>query len=194
MNQAIQPEKIKRLLIRGTNWVGDSVMVLPALKQVRQEFSAAHITLLVLPWASGIYEEADCVDQILIYDREGEHRGIRGRSKLIQSLRRSHFDAVLLLQNAFEAALLAKLARIPIRAGYRRDGRGWLLTHAVSIDPRITRLHQTYYSLDLIDQLLDKPRAALGAFRPPIEETARAVAVSDISLQVSFPRKTHLKG
>ncbi|PYV42722.1 MAG: lipopolysaccharide heptosyltransferase II, partial [Acidobacteria bacterium] len=63
MNQAIQPEKIKRLLIRGTNWVGDSVMVLPALKQVRQEFSAAHITLLVLPWASGIYEEAECVDQ-----------------------------------------------------------------------------------------------------------------------------------
>src|SRR2546427_303053 len=189
MNQALQPDKIKRLLVRGTNWVGDSVMVLPALKQVRQEFSQAHITLLVLPWVSGIYEEADCVDQIVIYDREGEHRGIRGRSKLIQRLRGCNFEAALLFQNAFEAALLAKLARIPIRAGYRRDGRGWLLTHPVSIDPRITRLHQTYYYLDLIDQFLGKPRVALEAFRTPIAETARVFSVPDISLQVSFPRK-----
>jgi len=189
MNQAIQPEKIKRLLIRGTNWVGDSVMVLPALKQVRQEFSAAHITLLVLPWASGIYEEAECVDQILIYEREGEHRGIRARSKLIQTLRRSHFNPALLVQQAFEAALLTGLARIPIRAGYRRDARGWLLTHPVSIDPRIIQLHQTYYYLDLIDQLLDKPRAALGASRIPSGDTAKVTPLPDISLQVSFPRK-----
>lgn len=189
MNGVLQPEKIKRLLIRGTNWVGDSVMVIPALKQVRQEFSQAHITLLVLPWVSGIYEEADWVDQILIYDREGEHRGIKGRFKLIQTLRRSKFEAALLLQNAFEAALLAKLARIPIRAGYRRDGRSWLLTHPVSIDPQITQLHQTYYYLDLVDQLLDKPRVAMGASRPSIEEAAKASPMPDISLQVSFPRK-----
>ncbi len=189
MNQALQPDKIKRLLVRGTNWVGDSVMVLPALKQVRQEFSQAHITLLVLPWVSGIYEEADCIDQILIYDRERDHRGIRGRARLIQTLRRSHFEAALLFQNAFEAALLAKLARIPIRAGYRRDGRGWLLTHPVSIDLRISPLHQTYYYLDLVDQLLDRPRVALGASRTPIQDAAKVPPLPDISLQVSFPRK-----
>src|SRR6476660_5557619 len=111
MNSALQPHRVQRLLVRGTNWVGDSIMSLPALKEVRQLFPQTHISLLVLPWVSGIYEEADYVDEVLIYDREGAHRGLPGRFNLIRSVSQHQFDAVLLLQNAFEAAFLAWLAR-----------------------------------------------------------------------------------
>ena len=56
MPKQLNPDTITRLLVRGTNWVGDAVMSLPALKLLRQVFSSAHISLLVLPWVSGIYE------------------------------------------------------------------------------------------------------------------------------------------
>jgi len=76
----------------------------------------------------------------------------------MRSLAQGGFDAALLRQHAFEAALLTRLAGIPLRAGYRRDARGWLLTHAVSIDPRLKARHQTYYYLDLVERLLGRKR------------------------------------
>ncbi len=56
-----------------------------------------------------------------------------------------------LLQNAFEAALIAWLAGIPVRIGYNRDRRGFLLTRAVSVPERgeIPR-HERFYYLELV--------------------------------------------
>ncbi len=189
MPQAIDARQIKRLLIRGTNWVGDAVMSLPALKQVRQLLPQARISLLVLPWVGGIYEDSPHIDELILYDRNGAHRGVFGRLRLIQEIRRKGFDAALLFQNAFEAALLASLSGIPIRAGYDRDGRGWLLSHPIPVDPRIRSLHQAYYYLDLVDQLLTRPRIAVSASSTPRGEVGYAFPMPDITLRVSLPRQ-----
>ena len=79
------------------------------------------------------------MDEVWLYDRNGIHHGVLGKLRLIRELRQRQFDAALLFQNAFEAAILTGLAGIPIRAGYDRDFRGWLLTHKVSIDPGVRK-------------------------------------------------------
>lgn len=180
--------KVETLLVRGTNWVGDSVLTLPALKQIRLVFPRARITLLVLPWVSGVYEECAAVDEVLVYDRQGVHRGIWGKLKLIQALRERQFDAAVLFQNAFEAAALVALAGIPIRAGYDCDARGWLLSHKVKVDPQVGQIHQTYYYLDLVDQLLGRSRIAMTTAR---QEPSRLAAADmpDVTLQVGSQRK-----
>jgi heptosyltransferase-2 len=187
--KALDPDKVRRLLIRGTNWVGDSILSLPALKQVRVEFPQARITLLVLPWVAGIYEGCSAIDDVWPYDRQGLYRGLRGKLRLIQELRQKQFDAALLFQNAFEAAVLTRLAGIPVRAGYDRDGRGWLLSHKVGVDPHVSKLHQTFYYLDFLDQLLGRPRAVQGLEPKPTSQFV-AEAMPDISLTVS-PEREH---
>ena len=180
----LEGEGIRRLLIRGTNWVGDSVMTIPALREVRRLLPRAHITLLVLPWVSDIYQGSPWVDAVWLYDRKDRHAGMAGRLHLVRRLAQGGFDAALLLQNAFEAALLTWLAGIPLRAGYRRDGRGWLLTHAISADPRLKTRHQTYYYLDLVERLAGRERALdhpsrlheKTALELPLEPEARARA------------------
>ena len=186
--KAFDPGKVRTLLIRGTNWVGDSILSLPALKQARLDFPQAEITLLVLPWVAGIYEGCTAVDEILLYDRQGLHRGLSGKLRLIRELRERRFDAALLFQNAFEAAVLTRLAGIPVRAGYDRDGRGWLLSHRVAVDPRVSKLHQTYYYLDLLEQLLGRARTATSLEPRPMSAFA-AEAMPDITLTVSAGRK-----
>jgi len=163
-------------------------MSLPALKLVRQVFPQARISLLVLPWVSGVYEEATFINTVLIYDREGAHSGLTGRYRLIRSLREQQFDAALLLQNAFEAALLARLAGIPIRAGYNRDGRGWLLTHPIPLDPTISLRHQSHYYLDLIQRLTQSSQPT-STMASPCESGGSVRSLPDISLQVSLGRK-----
>jgi heptosyltransferase-2 len=85
------------------------------------------------------------VDQVLIYDDRGRHGGVAGTIRLAKELRAYHFDAAILLQNAFEAALITFMAGIPVRIGYNRDGRGFLLTHGVRCTRAIKKLHQTGY-------------------------------------------------
>jgi heptosyltransferase-2 len=148
--RAIYPERIETLLVRGTNWVGDAVMSVPALKKIRSKFSNAHIALLVRPWVKDVYAASDFVDEILVYDQAGSHRGLTGMRHLVHELKSRKFDMAVLLQNAFEAAWIAFWARIPIRLGYARDGRSPLLTHPISIDPTVHRVHQAYYYLGIL--------------------------------------------
>ncbi len=142
-----------RILIRGTNWVGDAVISIPAMREIRRIFPDAHISLLVRPWVRDIYAAVEFVDEILEYDKIGIHRGWAGLRRLIADLKGRRFDLAFLLQNAFEAAFIAWCARIPERIGYARDGRSLLLTHACEIDPSVRQVHQAYYYLGILYSL-----------------------------------------
>jgi heptosyltransferase II len=143
----------RNILIRGTNWVGDAVISIPAMREIRRLFPDAHISLLVRPWVRDVYSAVEFADEILIYDKSGSHRGPAGFRKLVVDLRRRRFDMAILMQNAFKAALIALCAGIPRRVGYARDGRSFLLTDAVAIDPAVRRMHQVNYYLGILSAL-----------------------------------------
>jgi heptosyltransferase-2 len=93
------------------------------------------------------------VDEVMVYELPGRHEGALGRLRLGGELRRRRFDGALLLQNAFDAALIAFLGRIPERAGYPTDGRRILLTLPVPLTPGIFERHEVEYYLCLLDGL-----------------------------------------
>lgn len=144
---------IKQLLIRGTNWIGDVVMTLPALAALRQAFPGARITVLAKPWVAEVYRLSPDVDEVLLFAAPGRHAGLGGKLRLAGELRARHFDAAILLQNAVEAAILARLAGIPLRAGYNSDARGLLLTHSVRRTAAIRQVHQIDYYLAMVGAL-----------------------------------------
>jgi heptosyltransferase-2 len=146
----IQTENIRNLLIRSTNWIGDAVMTTPAIRAIRKQFPNTHISLLAKPWVVPVFENSEHIDRILIYDDKGRQKGIFGKVRLARDLKKYHFDAAILLQNAFEAALITFFAGIPIRIGYNTDVRQFLLTHAVSCTNEIKKKHQTDYYLDIL--------------------------------------------
>jgi heptosyltransferase-2 len=141
----------KNLLVRGVNWIGDTVMTLPALRALRKALPEAKISLLVKPWVSAIFERDPNVDEIISYN--DVHRSIFGKVKLSRILNKKGFSCAILFQNALDAAFIAFLAGIKERAGYNRDGRGFLLTEAVKVPQKETNMHQIYYYLNLLEQL-----------------------------------------
>jgi len=139
-----------KILIRGTNWIGDAVMTLPAITAIRKSFPNAQITILVKPWVADVFRYCPDVDDILLYERPGRHGGATGIFKLAMEIRQGKFDTAILLQNAIEAAIIATLAGIPQRAGYNSDGRGFLLTHPVKWTKSVRALHQVDYYLEMV--------------------------------------------
>jgi heptosyltransferase-2 len=146
-------EKIHNVLIRGTNWIGDVVMTFPAIAAVRETLPKARITVLVKPWVADLVRMHPAVDEVMVYERPGRHAGLGGLLALACELREKRFDAAILLQNAIEAAVIAWLARIPVRAGYSTDARGLLLTHPVKRTPQIKTVHQSLYYLEMLKAL-----------------------------------------
>ncbi|BDV42546.1 ADP-heptose--LPS heptosyltransferase [Geotalea uraniireducens] len=141
---------IRNVLVRSTNWIGDAVMTTPALGALRASFPGARLTVLANPIVAPLFIPHPAVDEVIVYDRQGRHRGFAGKLRLAVELRRRRFDLAVLLQNAIDAALLAWLARIPRRMGYRTDGRGPLLTHGVPLAEETKRLHHVDYYLTML--------------------------------------------
>jgi heptosyltransferase-2 len=166
--------EFSNILIRATNWVGDAVMSLPALRAIRRRFSRAHIAILAKAAVADLYARESCADEVIRYEATPRH--------VARDLRSRNFDCAILFQNAFEAAWIAWLARIPNRIGYRRDGRGLLLTRAVPVPKRgeIPR-HERFYYLELlrraglIKQLPESPEIRL---EHPAVKRARVIGVS----------------
>ena len=131
-----------KILIRATNWVGDAIMALPALRAVRSRFPDAEITILARPYVAFIYKDQPVCDNMMFVDDKRDMAG---------EIRAEKFDVAVLLQNAFEAAWFAWRAGIPERIGYARDGRSLLLTKALPVPkPGEIPAHEQYYYLELL--------------------------------------------
>ena len=131
-----------KILIRATNWVGDAIMALPALRAVRSRFADAEITILARPYVAFIYKDQPVCDNMMFVDDKRDMAG---------EIRAQKFDVAVLLQNAFEAAWFAWRAAIPERIGYARDGRSLLLTKALPVPkPGEIPAHEQYYYLELL--------------------------------------------
>jgi heptosyltransferase II len=163
-----------KILVRGTNWIGDAVMAIPAMRQLRRAFPDAEITLHTRSWAEGIFRDARFIDEILPFDKTSSK--IRDAFAQAKILKEKKFDVAILLPNSFESALVAKLARIPKRFGYAKDGRSFLLTTAVKAPAWKNTRHEAFYYLNLIDEV---EKELPGAARPPDETPSADLPVSE---------------
>jgi heptosyltransferase II len=170
-----------KILVRATNWVGDAIMALPALRAVRRRFADARIFVVARPYVADIYRGQQICDELVAYDPKGVHAGLRGRARLAQELRAQKFDVALLLQNAFDAAWLAWRAGIPERIGYARDGRSLLLTKRIAV-PKSGEIpaHEQFYYLELVRRagwINSLPNEPFIGLTVSAEDRARAEAI-----------------
>ena len=137
----------RKILVRATNWVGDAVMSLPALRALREQFPASEIAILARPWVADLYGREPFCDRVIPYTPKNTGE----KWSAARALAKENFDCAILLQNAFEAAAVAFLAGIPERIGYARDGRGFLLTSAIAV-PRSGEIprHERFYYLEML--------------------------------------------
>ena len=147
------PARVRKILVRSTNWIGDIVMISPALAALRTRFASARIEVVALPHLAECFEGNPAVDEVLPFDRRGRDRGASGLLRFAGGLRARGFDLAVLFQKAIGAALMARLAGIPARVGLAADGRGGLLTHAVPMTDELARRHH-------LDLFLEVARAA----------------------------------
>ena len=140
------------IIVRTPNWLGDTVMALPALTALRAAEPEARI-VLVGRWAP-LLSGQGVGDVLLDYPRP-----LASRRRVARALADARADVVILLPNSLEAALAAWRWRAERRVGYATDGRGALLTDPVPLPS--PRRHQVEEYTALLAPLgVDGPRTA----------------------------------
>src|SRR5687767_8185476 len=105
-----------KILVRGTNWIGDSIMSIPAMRELRRLFPDSHITLHTRSLCEGLFRNAAFLDGIISFERN--RWPITDVYDNARFLKDEGFDLAILFPNSFESALVPFLARVPIRIGY----------------------------------------------------------------------------
>ncbi len=140
-----------KIVVRGTNWIGDAVMTIPALRELRRIFPDAQILLHTRSWAKGIFQDADFIDEILPFEKENNlMQTVRRQAKI---WREQEFDLAILFTNSFQTALLSKLGKAKKRFGYKNEGRSFLLTDSFAKPVWKNEKHEIYYYLNLIAEV-----------------------------------------
>jgi len=140
-----------KIVVFGTNWIGDAVMTIPAMRELRRIFPEASISLFTRSWAEGLFINASFIDDIVSFDKAKSR--IRGLFDQRQFLLEDRFDLAILFPNSFRSALTSALARIPRRFGYNKDLRGLLLTDPIAVPEWKNQRHEVFYYLNLIAEV-----------------------------------------
>ncbi len=164
----------KNVLIVGLNWVGDSIMSMPALQRLRRTHADAKITMLVKKSVAPLWElHAAPHDRIMLSE------GFTGTLETVRRVASRGFDVAYILPNSWRSALIPLLARVPCRIGMPGHLRSWMLTDVVRLDEEIQQKHQAYEYVMLmapehIGSPLDSPQLWI-----PEEVTKKAAAHLD---------------
>lgn len=171
LTASFQLPSAPRILIRGTNWLGDAVMTTPALLRLREKFPDAHIALLTPEKLKDLWEKHPAVNRVVSFapiesvfavGRKLRRVGSsRCDDRTAQRVVPAQFDFALVLPNSPRSAIEMWLARIPRRIGCARPWRNLFLTQAVP--PRAGIVKMRKRTVAEIRQLTTQSSAAVPA-------------------------------
>ena len=136
-----------RILIRSSNWLGDAVMSIPAVRTIKNGRPDARVSIAVPERLAALWKIVPEVDEIIALPA----KSVVAAARLFR--RRPPFDVAILFPNSLRSALEVFLAGIPRRVGWRGHWRRWLVNQSPRESIPVGIVHQTYKYLELASTL-----------------------------------------
>lgn len=106
-----------RILVAQTIFLGDLILTLPLIQQLKKSFPSSEIDVLVLKGLENVLHNNPNISTVLTYDKKGDEKGIRGIFKIAKRLRYNKYDVAFILPGSFKTAIAVYLSRTRRRIG-----------------------------------------------------------------------------
>lgn len=138
---------INKILVIRNDRFGEFLLIIPALRALKEKFPQAKITLAVDPGVVELAQAIEYADDVIVWEnKEHSFKEIFVFSKSIGSC---GFDMAVIFNPTGEAHWAVFLARIPVRVGYDRKN-GFMLTHKIKDQKHLALKHEVEYNLELV--------------------------------------------
>ncbi|HJT25330.1 MAG TPA: lipopolysaccharide heptosyltransferase II, partial [bacterium] len=170
-NLSLENIRIKNILIRVPNWLGDTMMSTPTVSAVRKMFPKAKLSILSKPVFTTFWKEFPGVEDVI-----GLEKGLGGFWRTVSAVKQKQFDAALIMPTSLSSAFLMFAAGVPTRIGWGGEGREIFLTHVVS-RPEPRQKHLVWEYLELAQKGLEKglPGGSVQLHSPIPQEAVRGL-------------------
>ncbi|MFH0985471.1 MAG: lipopolysaccharide heptosyltransferase II [Candidatus Omnitrophota bacterium] len=162
-----------RILVTRTDRIGDLVLTTPLFRALREKFPKAWIAAVVFLEHREIVEGNPYLDEVILYDKTGNERGLLGQFLFSRKLRSKKFDVVIHAHGTNRMHLAAWLAGIPKRIGYGRRA-SWALTHVHPYNKKEGQKQEAEYLFDLLSFLDVKAPSRIAPFFPVTDRSVRS--------------------
>ena len=136
-----------------TDRIGDVILTLPVVAVLKERFPFSRVDMLVRPSTSELVADYPHVDEIVIDDERGIHRGLRGFFRLGRLLGNQEYDTAILVRPTFRLALLLLWTGIPTRIGTGYRWYQFLFNRKIYEHRRQALRHEAEYNLNLLRPL-----------------------------------------
>ena len=156
----------KKILVIRYRFIGDTILTVPFLRNLRKAYPDAQIDVLVGPQSGEVLEGCPYINKLIVFDTTRFHKYDRGVGEkksfwsYVSSLRKEQYDTAFVLKRSWSSALLALFIGARTRVGYATEGRQILLTHSVKHDPHMHEVDSTLTvlqcaSIPVVDRYLE---------------------------------------
>ena len=156
----------KKILVIRYRFIGDTILTVPFLRNLRKAYPDAQIDVLVGPQSGEVLEGCPYINKLIVFDTTRFHKYDKGVGEkksfwsYVTSLRKEQYDTAFVLKRSWSSALLALLIGARTRVGYATEGRQILLTHSIKHDPHMHEVDSTLTVLEcagipIVDRYLE---------------------------------------
>ena len=137
-----------KILIIHTAFIGDIVLSTPLIQRLKDMYPDSVIDYLTLPANKSIIDNNPNLNEIILYDKKGKDKGIKGFFRILKILKEKKYDYAVIPHRFIRSIALAKLAEIPKIVGFDVASGAWMLDKKVHYD---MKKHEVERLLDLVD-------------------------------------------
>lgn len=141
--------KIEKILIVQTAFIGDVILTLPLLQVLRRNFPNSKIDFMLIPRTAELLKNHPDVDEVIIFDKKGKDRGLRGLIRILKLIFAKNYDVAFIPHRSFRSAVIPFLAGIKTRIGFDKSAFSFLYTHVVSY----RSIHEVERNLSLLEPI-----------------------------------------
>ncbi len=144
-----------KILVFQTAFIGDVILTLPMIQVLKTKIPDLEIDFVANKRASAVLQNHPDINEIIVYDKYGKDRGLKGFKKLIKLLESKKYDAAIVPHRSIRSALLIYLSKIKTRIGFDRSAGRMLFTHIIKYR---YDLHEVERNISLLRPFLIKEK------------------------------------
>jgi lipopolysaccharide heptosyltransferase II len=181
----------ENVLVLQTSFLGDTVLTLPLINELRRRFPVKKLSLLCLPLSRELLQDHPAIDEIIVDDKRKADRGIAGVRRKAAALKTKGFTVAITPHKSLRSALMLFLAGIPTRIGFR-ESHGWFLFQRLAdrdparhdVERNLSILQALGVSVEQCQRAIEFPVTA--AIQAAVDHKLRALGIAEDKLIVGI--------